>query len=378
MKKTTVHMAWDCEEVGRRFRTGVSLHSHTLHSREVLQSIIRLAHTLPVVAPLVRRQERRYRAIHHHSFDASRVWWTPPMTPRAAYALEAGFISEHLGLTPLVSLTDHDNIEAPLALRVLNDTREAPISVEWTVPWNETFFHFGVHNLPSGGAQSMMQQLSAFTASPRRRRLLELLDWLAEDPAVLIVLNHPCWDEKGIGKQAHRDEFVALLQAARSWIHALEANGLRPWAENREVAQRCRATGLPLISGGDRHGREPNAILNLTNAGSFAEFVGEVRGDGWSDVYFAAHAAESRTLRVYRTLCDILRDDPAHGLGWVRWSDRVFYQFASGEVTALSAAWKTGPPHVVRWFVDLVKLCDHDRLAPAIRALGGLRREMAL
>ena len=378
MKKTNVHMAWNGDHARARFRTGVSLHSHTLHSREVLQSIVRLANTLPVIAPLVRRQERRYRAVHQHAFDARRVWWTPPLTPRAAYTLEAGFISNHLGLAPLVSLTDHDSIEAPLGLRVLDETREAPISVEWTTPWHETFFHVGVHNLPAASAPNMMKHMAAFTASPDQRCLKELMDWLTEDPAVLIVLNHPCWDEKGIGKQAHNDELAALVRAARPWIHALEANGLRPWAENREVAQWCRATGLPLVSGGDRHGREPNAVLNLTNAGCFAEFVAEVRGDGWSDVYFAAHAAESRTLRIYRTLCDILRDDPAHGLGWVRWSDRVFYQLADGDVKALSGAWKSGPPHVVRWFVDLVKLIDHARVAPAVRALGGLRREMAL
>ena len=378
MKKTNVHMAWRNAQVGSRFRTGVSLHSHTLHSREILQSIIRLAHSLPLVAPLVRRQERRYLAVHQHRFDSNRVWWTPPLTPRAAYQLEAEFISDHLGLTPLVSLTDHDNIEAALGLRVLDDTREAPISVEWTAPWGETFFHIGVHNLPAAAAQNIMAQLAAFTASPEPDRLREVLAWLAEDPAILIVLNHPCWDEKGIGRQAHRDELASLLHATRPWIHALEANGLRPWPENSEVAQWCRATGLPLVSGGDRHGREPGAILNLTKAGSFAEFVAEIRADGWSDVYFAAHSAESRTLRVYRTLSDILRDDSAHGLGWVRWSDRVFYQLANGEVKPLSGAWESGPPHVIRWFVDLVKLIDHDRLAPAIRALGGLRREMAL
>ncbi len=371
-------MAWRGEHCNRRFRTAVSLHSHTLHSREILQSIIRLAHTLPIVAPMVRYQERRYRALHHHPFDASRVWWTPPLTARAAYTLEADFVSGHLGFAPLVSLTDHDSIEAALGLRVLDETRAVPISVEWTTPWRETFFHIGVHNLPPADAPGMMAQMAAFTASPDAGRFVELMEWLAEDPAVLLVLNHPCWDEKGIGAQAHREELAAILHAARPWIHALEANGLRPWAENREVLQLCRATGLPLISGGDRHGREPNAVLNLTNAGNFAEFVAEVREDGWSDVYFAAHAADSRSLRIYRTVCDILRDDPAHGLGWVRWSDRVFYQMANGEVKPLSGAWETGPPHVVRWFVDLVKLIDHDRVVPAIRALGGLRREMAL
>jgi len=153
---------------------------------------------------------------------------------------------------------------------------------------------------------------------------------------------------------------------------------LRPWTENREVADLCHAASLPLISGGDRHGREPNAVLNLTNAATFDEFVAEVRTDSWSDVYFAPHSAESRALRVYRTVCDILRDDPAHGLGWTRWSDRIFYQSANGEAKPLTGAWESGPPHVIRFFVDMVKLIDHDRVAPTLRALGGGRRELAL
>jgi len=32
-----------------------------------------------------------------------------------------------------------------------------------------------------------------------------------------------------------------------------------------------------LVSGGDRHGVEPNANINLTNATSFTEFVHEIR-----------------------------------------------------------------------------------------------------
>jgi len=48
----------------------------------------------------------------------------------------------NLGLRPLVSLTDHDNIDAGLALE------DEPISVEWTVPYERSIVHLGIHNLP--------------------------------------------------------------------------------------------------------------------------------------------------------------------------------------------------------------------------------------
>ena len=62
----------------------------------------------------------------------------------------------------------------------------------------------------------------------------------------------------------------------------------------RWVAQH---SGHPLISGGDRHGLEPNAIVNLTNAGSFSEFVAEVREDKISDVLFMNQCREPIRLR---------------------------------------------------------------------------------
>ena len=41
-----------------------------------------------------------------------------------------------------------------------------------------------------------------------------------------------------------------------------------------ELAEEFQTTA---VSGGDRHGTEPNAVLNLTNAGVFGEFAHEVR-----------------------------------------------------------------------------------------------------
>lgn len=67
-----------------------------------------------------------------------------------------------------------------------------------------------------------------------------------------------------------------------------EINGLRPWRENRAVIAFAEAAAKPVISGGDRHGLEPNANLNLTNAANFAEFADEVR-TGWSDILIMPH-----------------------------------------------------------------------------------------
>ena len=69
----------------------------------------------------------------------------------------------------MVSITDHDNIEAPMLLRVVPEARRVPVSVEWTVPYKDATFHLGVHNLPSGSAESIMQRLREFTLHPPAR-----------------------------------------------------------------------------------------------------------------------------------------------------------------------------------------------------------------
>jgi hypothetical protein len=378
VKFTAIYHADAAGGVPRGFRTAVSLHGHTLHSHETLEGIVRLAYQVPVLASLVRRMERRYLHANHRPFSGRNAWWTPPLTARAAYELEAGFIANSLGLQPLVSLSDHDTIEAPLALRVLRRTRDVPVSVEWSVPWGETFFHLGVHNMPAARAQAMMAAMASYTVSPRPEALSEILDWLTEDPGVLVVLNHPLWDEAGVGVAGHREAMSLLVGMHRGLIHALEANGMRPAQENAETAEHAARFGLPVISGGDRHGREPSAALNLTNASTFSEFVSEIRFDRVSRVYFAAHGAESRTLRIYREVCEVLREDPSHGLGWVKWSDRVFYRTAEGEVKSVSRLWNGEQPHVIRCFVSLVRLLDYARIAPAVRTLRGVRRESAL
>src|SRR5579863_3782254 len=169
----------------RRFRTAVSLHGHTLHSRERLDFVYRLAKQFGPLRVALERGEARYRAIHGLPLDLSRAWWTPPLAPHDAWLLETSRIENHFGWNAQVSLTDHDDIEGPLALRVLEECRDTPVSVEWTVPYAHTFLHLGIHNLDANRARQTMRDLAAFTARPSAR-LNSLLQYVAADPTTLV------------------------------------------------------------------------------------------------------------------------------------------------------------------------------------------------
>lgn len=320
-----------------RFRTGVSLHSHTLHSHETLSFIDRLGRSIRPVRIVVERLERRYERIHGRTFDLTRAYWTPPLGPHDAWRLEHDHVAG-FGLRPLVSLTDHDSIEAPVALRVLEDCRDLPVSVEWTVPFKETVFHLGVHNLPAASAVDTIDEFAEYTASPVAARLPVLLSRAASDPATLIVFNHPCWDENVIGKERYLSYVAEFCRRYDRWLHAVELNGLRPWKENMDVLALGTRTGKPVISGGDRHGLEPNTVLNLTNASTFGEFVEEVRA-GTSEVFITDQYFDPLLFRVLRSVRDMLANYESHSRGWVRWSDRAFYQCDDGEVRQWSALW---------------------------------------
>ncbi len=309
--------------------------------------------------------------------DLSRAWWTPPLSALHAWKLEKSQIERTLGLNAQVSLTDHDNIGAGLNLRLLEESRHCPISVEWTVPWRQTFFHLGVHNLPPDSAAAMMRDLAALTANPDEKRIAEMLDRLHSDPETLIVFNHPLWDEGSIGASLHKESVDSFLVRFRPFIHALELNGLRPWKENRNVALLAAAEWFPVISGGDRHGREPNACINLTNAATFGEFVDEIRRDGWSDVLFMPQYREPFKLRIVQNLCDIIEDDPAHSLGWTKWCDRVFYLTDEGVEKSLNELWGGKFPSVINRFVQLTSLARHTHVRRALRFAFARQSEFA-
>jgi hypothetical protein len=259
------------------YRSGVSLHSHTMHSKERLGRLPGYIAKFPIGGYIIERELGRLHLYQGWSFDFNKYYWTPPLSPREAYELESEVIEKQLGLNPLVSLSDHDNIEAGLHLRMLEATRNVPISVEWTVPYEETIFHLGIHNLPAARAIRWMTAFEEFATKPEEPRLGRLLAGLNACPSVLIVLNHPYWDAESLGPEVHRRALRSFLERYQPLLHALELNGMRSRRENREVLALGEEVGMPVISGGDRHGCEPNAALNLTRAATFDEFVREVR-----------------------------------------------------------------------------------------------------
>ena len=378
MRDTQVRFYWQEGNFQNRFRTGVSLHSHTLHSRESLEFIDRAVEKVPWLSGAVRKQRERYRAIKGREVDWSRAWWTPPLSALQAWKVEKSQIEDTLGCEALVSLTDHDNIEAGMQLSVMDETRDCAMSVEWTVPYRRTFFHIGVHNLPAADTGGVMRVLAAVTANPKEYEIERILEWIASRHQAMNVFNHPLWDEKRIGMKLHLDCVYAFFRRFGSFLHALELNGLRPWSENQAVAQLAKKLNRPLISGGDRHGKEPNACVNLTNAKTFSEFVEEIRQDGWSDVLFLPQYRESFQLRILQNLCDIVEPHENHSLGWKEWSDRVFYRTDEGDVKSVKVLWEHKFPSVVRRFVDLTRLGRHRQLRSALRYAFMERREFAL
>ena len=361
-----IRLWWKDRRACRSLRTGVSLHSHTLHSREYLTFVPRYLKAIPLLAWLVRREARWHgiREVPHSEF--ARTWWTPPLSPQAAWLLEKSNVENRLQRRALVSITDHDNVEAADDLLAREECRPTPVSLEWTVPFRGASFHIGVHNLPHRRAHSLVRSMNDYTAGGPEALLRDVLGEVSAYPETLVVLNHPFWDEDGVSADVHRIALGQLLGLYGHWVHALEWNADRPWRENRDTIALARANNLPVVSGGDRHGCDPSPVLNLTNAADFAEFAQEVRS-GHSVVVLLPRLLESRKVRLFETAFDILRDHPDHSRGWVRWSDRVFHLREDGTVTSLSALWGRRQPGAVTSFVGLMGLLSGQTMRPALR-----------
>jgi len=366
MKRTRIHFQWSAEKPQAQFRTAVSLHSHTLHSREPLDFFYRIAKHCAPARWALRWTEARYQAHYSAPLDLHRGWWTPPLAPRDAYSVEFDQITS-MGLAPVVSLTDHDDIEASISMQAIETSGSIPISVEWTVPFRNTFFHLGVHNLAPNRAHATMDRLKAFTKCPRESGLRAILADLHAQRGTLTVFNHPLWDETGIGTERHRTAVLALLSQYGEYLHAVELNGLRPWRENASAIRLASDWAKPVISGGDRHVIEPNATLNLTNAVCFAEFASEIRS-GWSDVLLASHYRIPYGTRVFHNVLDVFRTYEDHGLGWTDWPDRVFYTLADGTSASLSQLWGNRPPLPVVVLAGFLQFAGQPSVRYPVRA----------
>ena len=368
MATSTVSYLWRDQNAHQGFRTGISLHSHTNQSKETLDSLANLGSKYALIRPVLARMERRAWAKYGIRVDYAAAYWTPPMTPKLAFELESGQI-EKLGLNSMVSITDHDTIEAPMLLRTIPRARRIPVSVEWSVPYGGVQdFHLGVHNLPTGRAREWLRVMEDFRANPSDRRLKEILMGLHDEPNVLVVFNHPMWDLFLIGKEKHEFMVNEFLQKFGGWLHALELNGLRNWEENRATRRLAQQWNMVLISGGDRHGVEPNANINLTNAETFTEFVHEIRRQRMSHVLFMPQYAEPWKHRLLQSTLDAIRDYPNFPQGSRRWDERAYQPDANGVIRPLTEIWQNGnAPLSIHWTIKAVQMLGSGLVSGGLR-----------
>jgi hypothetical protein len=344
-----------------------------------LDFLANFGNQFPVMRPLLARMERRAEQVHGVRINYAASYWTPPMTPKLAFDLERRQI-EKLDLASMVSITDHDNLKAPMLLRTVPSARQIPVSVEWSAHYGDVqAFHLGVHNLPSAKAAQWMAVLEEFTAHPADARLTEILAALHKEPNVLVVFNHPLWDLYLIGKERHQFLVNEFLQKNGNYLHALELNGLRNWDENRAVRRLAEQWNMLLISGGDRHGVEPNANLNLTNATSFTEFVHEIRREKKSDMLFMPQYAEPWKHRLLQSTIDAIRHYPEFPQGSRTWDERVYHPDVNGVARPLSELWPNQqPPRLMSFLLGAVQLMGAAPVSSGLRMAWSESRQLRL
>lgn len=372
MAQNQISCFWNEPKVPGKYRSAVSLHSHTNHSRESLRFIPEFTQKRPLLRWALERQSRRSTI----PVDWVRAYWTPPLPPKLAFEVERNQIEQVLALAALVSLTDHDSISAPTALRVVEETSQIPLALEWSVPFEGEVFHLGVQNLPSAEAQTIVDDLSAYTRHQSTRQLIELLARLHDYPEVLVIFNHPLWDLGGIGQSRHDEILGRFLREYCKFLHAFELNATRSRTENNAVIELAGLWQRLLISGGDRHGCEPSAALNLTCATSFSEFVHEIRVEQRSHVLFMPQYTEPLGVRTMGAILDVIRDYPTYPAGCRRWDDRIFHPDPTGTTDQpISSFWKA-PPAFIEWIFSAMRIMENATLRRAVGQI--LKNEVSL
>ena len=374
--QTRVQKLMTAHKLTSEFRTAVSLHSHTNHSKEKLDFLPRYIefHRIPVVSPLIHSELKRYAERNGKSLDFQRAYWTPPVNPRMVFDSEAAQIKK-LGLVALVSITDHDTVAGPLSLQRQLSQFHVPVSVEWSVPFSGNIFHMGVHNLPADRAVSLMDEFARCTNTPSEEAIRDLFELVDAYSDSLIVLNHPCCNFVRVEAKKHWATLRQFVANYRPWIHALEVNGMRPWNENEQVLRMAEESDFPVVAGGDRHGCRPNAVLNLSTTETWAEFVTEVRIERRSDILILPEYDEPVRLRELATAADVLRRYPRHPYGQRRFTDRIFGEMEGYSWHPLSFYWDggDGQPAWLPAIVSAVVALGSDGVRPILRRLFSMR-----
>ncbi len=365
LKQTRLHILHKSKDLSQEAKTGVSLHCHTEFSHEMLDFVPHYAAQLPIISFFWRREQERYFKREGKDIDFSTDYWSPPLTPTEVYNIEKKQIND-AGLDAIVSLTDHDSIDGNFQVNEQNEHAKAPISLEWTVPFEYGFFHVGVHNLPKECAVELTKTLLDYTfvENPTNEKLHEMFAMLNEIPEVLVILNHPLWDIEMVGKEKHAQLLKHFIKEHGKWIHAFEINGFRSWSENKAVIEMAESFSFPICTGGDRHGCKPNTVLNLTNVKTFEEFVDEVRKDKHTEVVLMPEYRQPLHSRQLQSFSEILKHYPEFPEGRRHWLDRVFFDNGKGLKPLSAYDWDHGGPAWLRAAVWTLGVMGSAKMRP--------------
>lgn len=367
LKQTRLHILNEAENLTSKAKTGVSLHCHTEYSKEMLDFVPHYAEKFPIISYFWKKERDKYQEEQGKGIDFSTAYWSPPLTPHDVYRIEKEQINS-AGLDAIVSLSDHDSIDGNVMVNEHTENSKAPISLEWTVPFEYGFFHVGVHNLPKESAVEITKTLLDYTFNEENHgveRLNQLFEMLSEMRGVLVILNHPLWDIEMVGKERHNVLLKNFIKEHGRWIHAFEINGFRSWSENKAVIEMAEALGIPIATGGDRHGCKPNTVINLTNANTFEEFAEEIRVDKRSEVVLMPEYRQPLHSRQLQSFSEILKLYTEFPEGRQKWFDRVYFDTGDGHgVRQLSVHWKRGGPTWLRWAIWTLGVLGSPRVRP--------------
>ena len=370
LKQTQLHILSRPSDLSEKAKTGVSLHCHTEHSKEMLDFVPHYADKLPIISYFWQKERAKYVEKEGKGIDFSTAYWSPPMSGPAVYEIEREQMNT-AGLEAIVSVTDHDSIDACLQVNETKENRKAPISLEWTVPFDYGFFHVGVHNLPKDRAVEITKTLLDYTfgEGPTDEKLTEMFVMLNDIPGVLVILNHPIWDIELVGAERHELLLKEFVKRHGRWIHAFEVNGFRSWSENKRVIEMAEALGIPLATGGDRHGCKPNTVINLTNADTFEEFAHEIRVEKRSQVVLMPDYERPLHSRQLQSFSEILKHYPEFAEGRQKWFERVYFDTGDGNGlrTLASHGWKLGGPKWLRAAIWTLGFLGGPKMQPAFR-----------
>ena len=135
------------------------------------------------------------------------------------------------------------------------------------------------------------------------------------------------------------------------------------------MIEMAEALGIPIATGGDRHGCKPNTVINLTNADTFEEFVNEIRVEKRSQVVLMPEYEHPLHSRQLQSFSEILSHYPDFVDGRQRWFDRVFFDTGDGNgVRNLSShGWRLGGPKWLRAAIWTLGFLGSPKMRPFFR-----------